>query len=262
MSQKLTNLKNECRNMGVANTLLYIAKSKMLRPIYNASKAQGVGYRTGTLQTNQLQFSVLFRYNSSDVNVFSQIFVADEYRPLNVLKNVKCIIDCGAYVGYSTAYFLSRFPEARVIAVEPDKRNYELLKQNLEPYGERVKVINAAVWRSRIGVKVSKQGIGEEGEWVTSVRECREEEERDLDAVDIETLLDQCDSDTIDILKIDIEGAESVVFSGDVDRWVKKVRAFAIELHNEECRQAFHRALGSEIFSFSSSGEITIAQRR
>jgi len=248
--------------MGVANTLLYILKTKMLRPVYNTTQREAAGYRTGTLRTNQLQFSVLFRYNSSDINVFSQIFVADEYHPLNILQNVKSIIDCGAYVGYSSAYFLSRFPEAHVIAVEPDKKNYRLLKQNLEPYGRRVKAINAAVWRSKTGLKVSERDIGEEGEWATTVRECREGEQPDLEAVDIETLLNQSNSDKIDILKIDIEGAESVLFSGNVNRWVNRVRTFAIELHNEECRQVFHRALGSEIFSFSSSGEITIAQRR
>jgi hypothetical protein len=65
----------------------------------------------------------------------------------------------------------------------------------------------------------------------------------------------------IDILKIDIEGAESVLFSG-APRWVNKVRAFAIELHNNECRQAFYGALDYEEFSYSVSGEITLAQRR
>lgn len=248
--------------MGLANTLIYILKTKILKPIYHISKQNGAGYRTGTLQTNQLKSSVLFRYNSSDVSVFSQIFVIDEYRPLNHLKNVKFIVDCGAYVGYSSAYFLSLFPEARVIAVEPDKKNFQLLKQNLGPYGNRANAINAAVWASNIGVKVSEREIGEEGEWVTTVRECNEGEQPDLQAIDIETLLDRDGSEMIDILKIDIEGAERVLFSRDAHRWVDKVRAFAIELHNDECRQAFYGALGSEKFSYSTSGEITIAQRR
>lgn len=261
MYQRLKNLQRARRSMGLANTLRYILKTKIVKPIYRISTENGAGYKTGTLQTNQLKASVLFRYNSSDISVFSQIFVIDEYRPLNDLKNVKFIVDCGAYVGYSSAYFLSRFPEARVIAVEPDKKNFQLLKQNLGAYGSRVDPINAAVWASNTGVKVSERAIGEEGEWVTTVRECREGEEPDVQAINIETLLARCGSDTIDILKIDIEGAECVLFSGGPD-WVNKVRAFAIELHNEECRQAFYSALGSEKFSYSVCGEITIAQRR
>lgn len=57
---------------------------------------------------------------SSDLEVFEQIFVKKEYWPLNDIADPKVIIDCGAYVGYSAAYFLTRFPHARLIAIEPD----------------------------------------------------------------------------------------------------------------------------------------------
>jgi len=261
MYRRLKTLRSACRRMGLANTLIYIVKTKILKSVYPIWKQYSAGYTIGTLQTHQLNSPVLFRYNSSDISVFSQIFIIDEYRPLNYLENVKFILDCGAYVGYSSAYFLSRFPEARVIAVEPDKKNFQLLKRNLEPYGNRVDVINAAIWTSEIGVKVSERAMGEEGEWVTTVRECAEGERPDVQAIDIDTLLDRHGAEMIDILKIDIEGAESVLFSGE-HGWVDKVRAFAIELHNEECRQAFYGALGSQQFSYSLSGEITIAQRR
>src|SRR6266850_347350 len=186
---RLKNFKTACLNMGIANTLLYILKTKILKHVYGATKREANGYRMGVLSTNQLRFPVLFRYNSSDVNVFSQIFVTNEYRPLNILPNVKLVIDCGAYVGYSSAYFLSRFPEAHVLAVEPDKKNYELLKQNLMVYGNRAKAINAAMWPSKTGLKVCTRDIGEEGEWATTVRECREGEQPDLESVDVETLL-------------------------------------------------------------------------
>jgi FkbM family methyltransferase len=194
--------------------------------------------------------------------VFSQIFVTDEYGPLHSLQDVRFIIDCGAYIGFSSAYLLSRFPEATLIAIEPDKQNYELLKQNLRPYGDRAKTLNAAVWPSNAGVKVSASGVGAEAEWATTVRQCRDGEQPDVKSIDVETLLAQTGYKQIDIAKMDIEGAEELLFAHSVNGWVNKVRAFAIELHNEECRKVFYRALNSDVFTFSLSGEVTIAHRR
>jgi FkbM family methyltransferase len=258
---RLSNLRNACVRIGFINTLLYIFKTKIIKRMYSMILRKSGRYKMGTLSSKELRVPVVFRYNSSDTNVFSQLFIVDEYRPLTDLRDVKLIVDCGAYVGFSSAYMLSRFPEASVLAVEPDPKNYELLKQNLSPYQERATTINAAVWSRKVGLKLRSGHPGEESEWVTTVRECRQGEPADLQAVDIETLLRLSNRDEIDIIKMDIEGAEAMVFSENFEPWIKKVRAFAIELHNEECSKAFYRALGSGSFRFSHSGEIAIARR-
>lgn len=219
------------------------------------------GYIEGTLYTNQLLHPIVFRYNSSDINVFSQIFISDEYNPLTRLENVKLIVDCGANVGYASAYFLSKFPETHVIAVEPDRRNYELLKKNLREYGDRVTTLCSAIWSHKVGLKLCIGQMDDKSEWATTVRECREGEQADLEAIDISTLLSQSNYDEIDILKIDIEGAEKIVFSRNFGSWLNKVRAYAIELHGEESREIFYHALTSSPFQFSHSCELTIAQR-
>jgi len=131
------NLRNACFKIGVINTLQYVFKTKVVKHVNGTKPKAGTSYKIGTLNSNELRGPVFFRYNSSDINVFSQIFISDEYRPLTDLPAVRLIIDCGAYVGFSSAYLLSKFPEAHVLAVEPDKKNYELLRQNLSVYGNR-----------------------------------------------------------------------------------------------------------------------------
>jgi FkbM family methyltransferase len=259
---RLTNFRRACSNVGVINTLLYIWKTKILNSICGIKGKIGNSNRTGTLSTKQLQHPVVFRYNSSDISVFSQIFISDEYSSLAILRDVKLIIDCGANVGYSSAYFLSKFPEADVIAVEPDKRNYELLNQDLSAYGNRVTTIWSAIWSHKVGLKVCIGQSGDESEWATTVRECIENELPDLEAVDIATVLNQSNHDEIDILKVDIEGSESIVFSRNFESWINKVRLLVIELHGKECADIFYSALSSGSFSYSRSGELTIAQRR
>jgi hypothetical protein len=74
------------------------------------------------LKIKNFKYSVLMRNGTSDRQVLSQIFVYEEYSPIT-LSNPRNIIDLGANVGYSSAYFLSRYLNAKVLAVEPDLGN-------------------------------------------------------------------------------------------------------------------------------------------
>src|SRR5260221_1476823 len=84
-----------------------------------------------TLRSKYSRFKLLCRPGTSDLAVFWQIFVDREYRCLDQVKQARFILDCGANVGYSAVYFLTRFPEALVIAVEPDPDNCAMLGANL-----------------------------------------------------------------------------------------------------------------------------------
>ena len=91
---------------------------------------------------------------------------------------------------------------------------------------------------------------------------CDKDEQGDLDAVDIKTLLCASDYNVIDVMKIDIEGAESELFSRNYDGWIDRVNTFVIELHGDSHKRTFLQALSDSDFVFSTSGELTIAQRR
>src|SRR4051812_39387542 len=86
------------------------------------------------LKSEHVRHPLRCRKGSSDRDVFRQIFVEREYACLDDLSDVDLVLDCGANVGYSSAYFLDRFPTCHVIAVEPDPENYALLEENLAPY--------------------------------------------------------------------------------------------------------------------------------
>jgi hypothetical protein len=65
----------------------------------------------------------------------------------------------------------------------------------------------------------------------------------------------------VDLLKVDIEGAERVVVAKGVDEWLKRIRAIAIGLHGDECRAIVNRAPLKGVFTLSRSGELIIARR-
>ena len=67
--------------------------------------------------------------------------------------------------------------------------------------------------------------------------------------------------ETIDILKIDIEGSEKEVFTGanaDVS-FLSKTKCIAVEIHDEfDCRDAIYSILTKYNFKYFDSGELTI----
>ena len=88
------------------------------------------------LSSKKLRFPVSVRPGTSDLSVFYQIFVFNKYRCVSGLRSPGLIVDLGANVGYSSAYFLSRFVDCSVIAVEPDPANFAELKKNVAPYSD------------------------------------------------------------------------------------------------------------------------------
>jgi len=214
--------------------------------------------------TSRLAVSPLWvRFASSDRYSFSQIFIDEEYGCVPSGLDPVLIVDCGANVGYASAYFASRFPSSSIIAIEPDQRNYAVLQRNVASYGTRVTTRRGAVWAHPCGLKVVR-GMYRDGlDWSTQVRECEPGETPDVAGFDIETLLSETRAEQIDILKVDIERAERVVFGQASRSWLPKVKLIVIELHDDECRDAFLAALRDTglRYSLSRSGEMTIAER-
>jgi FkbM family methyltransferase len=172
----------------------------------------------------------------------------------------KLIVDCGANVGYASAYFLTRFPEAHVVAIEPDPDNYSMCLTNLSPYGERVTLLRAGIWTHDAPLMVSRGQYRDGREWAAQVRECQKGETPEVYGRDIGTVLSQTRFDAIDILKIDIEGAERAIFSGSRHMWLDHVCNIAIELHDTMCEAVFFTAMSGYKYDLSRSGEVTVCK--
>jgi FkbM family methyltransferase len=243
----------KCLGLGAVPALLYIAQGVR-------KKYAGIRHPF-RLHSKDARFPVWCRPNSSDQDVFDQIFVSREYRCLDDVSDVGLIIDCGANVGYSSAYLLSRFRNAHAIAIEPDAANHALLKRNMEPYGARAETIHSAVWSHPTGLILSEESFGDGREWSRTVRESQSHERPEMMAIDIGTLLEKSGYERISILKVDIEGSEKVVFAANYGKWLDKVDNLVIELHGEECRSVFMAAIADRGFDLSECDELTVCRR-
>jgi FkbM family methyltransferase len=172
---------------------------------------------------------------STDAVALYEVLVTREYEFSGGLDSPAFIIDGGANVGMTSLYFLNRYPGVRVIAVEPDPANFELCAMNLTPYGNRVTLIQGAIWKSAGYLNLERSS----DEWSSRVRDDRPGPIR---AFTLASIISSAKG-KIDLLKLDIEGSEKEVFGPSAQHWLPKVRNIAIELHGEECKARFFSAL-------------------
>jgi FkbM family methyltransferase len=205
-----------------------------------------------TLTSKMLDYPVQARPRTSDVRAFSQIFAENEYRCLSDLAPPKLIFDLGANVGYASAYFLSRFKDCSVIAVEPDPGNFAQMQHNVAPYGSRVTTIEAAVWPRSERLDLDSRGLGKE--WAVRVVPA---EAGAVRSVTIPELIRMSDQDRVSLLKVDIEGAETELFQS-CQEWLPQVDNLVIELHGANAEKIFHSAIAGSGFVVSQCDELTV----
>lgn len=201
--------------------------------------------------------SLFVRTHSSDLDVVRQIFVEKEYAPFDTLDNVFTIVDLGANIGCASIYFLTRFPEARVIALEPDPRNIEVCRRNLAPFGNRATLLEGAIWSRRAALALVPGVYRDRREWATQVS-LPVDGKPSVAGYAMTDLLSMLGDRPVDILKIDVERSEVELFGSGELSWLDRVRNIAIEIHDEECEAIFFRSLNGYSYDSSRSGELTL----
>jgi FkbM family methyltransferase len=197
---------------------------------------------------------VFVRIGTSDVEVFRQVFEEIQYGIVPEDLEFLRVIDCGANVGYTTMFFLDRYPAAHVTAIEPDPDNARMARLNLSKYGSRATLLEAAVWPHDEPLRLRRSAFRDGREWATQVEPGRGCEFPDVRRIDLTELIG---TRVVDLLKVDIERSEFDLFSAPCP-WMDFVRNLAIELHDDECASAFRTALASFTYQERRCGELTL----
>jgi len=181
-----------------------------------------------------LPHPVSVRCGTADASTFEKIFVWNDY-DLDYPAGVKTVIDAGANIGLSAVYFATRFPDAKVVAIEPQSENFRLLEQNTKHYPQVIP-LHAALWSDDTTL-----GLSNPDDRVDSYQYSPDAAVETVPAFNMASVLSRYDMPRVDVLKIDIEGAETEVFALRPE-WVRRVGMFIIELHGAEAREAFNEA--------------------
>lgn len=145
------------------------------------------------------------------------------------------IIDCGANVGVSVLYFKRLFPQAQITCFEPDVAVFACLDANLRMNGA------TDVVRRKEVVWVDDQGVSFGSDGADGGSILRTDNALRLPSVRLREVLGQCVS--VDLLKVDIEGAETRVLL-DCGEALGRVRNLYVEYHSRPGRaQELHDLL-------------------
>lgn len=204
--------------------------------------------------------AIYLRSNTHDQDIAISCLLNGEF------GNIKCdnphvIIDAGANIGAASLYFANKYPEAKIIAIEPEKSNFEILQKNISTYSN-IKAIQAALWSSADKRTIQNRHTGHIGYTITDTDNECESTGQDIDCLSIESLQDEYGLSKIDILKIDIEGSEKEVFKA-ASSWIDDVDIVNVELHDRitaGCSEAFYQATKG-FKQFDTHGEKITAYR-
>jgi FkbM family methyltransferase len=180
-------------------------------------------YHTTLFGNNVKVFNHYFWYYHS----IDEIFVEEVYKT-KFQSDKPVIIDCGANIGLSIIYFKRHYPDAEIIAFEPDKKLFQLLTYNVASFGfDQVKLSNKGLWNNDTTIYFSA-----EGELGGSISDENENDNRsNLEKIDVVSLIPFLNR-KIDFLKIDIEGAEYIVLK-DIQHHLSMVAQMFVEFHGE-----------------------------
>lgn len=194
--------------------------------------------------TKSTERPFVYRPNTSDEGMIWQIFSNKDYdlrrlrrgedlfaywREQGESGKRPLIIDAGANIGAASVYFCREFPNAQIVAIEPDRGNFEILLLNA--HGLPISCLNAAVTSQPTRVRLFDPGEGNCGFRTEALSTCTPEDAA-IESVQINRIFTERPESTYPfIVKIDIEGAEDELFSSSL-QWLEQTPLLIIELHD------------------------------
>lgn len=183
------------------------------------------------LNIKKISFSSLqiagFTYDSI-YQLFGEIFVKGEYFFRSQTPN-PTIIDAGANIGVGTVYFKFLYPKSKISAFEPDPQTFKLLETNIKRNNlTDVHLTNAAVanLEGQIDFYTDKPGSvsasAMTGNLQTRIK---------VKSITLPQVIKKLKK--VDLLKVDIEGYEYLVFKDLASKKsLKFVREIIVEYHH------------------------------
>lgn len=212
--------RNPLQSIRFFNNLIRFRKAK------NKPTIEAALYK---LLLNGQKTDLNLRTYTGDIDIFYEVFWSQCYQiPASLkVKQYKTIVDLGANVGLASIYFKTQYTNANVYAVEMEPDNYLQLKKNIKQFKNTYPIFGA-IYDEQKDITISNTELAYNFK-------IGKDTENQIDALTVATLtmhdlIANHHIEEIDLLKIDIEGAEQRVL-GYHNQWLSKVNSILIELH-------------------------------
>ena len=197
----------------------------------------------GTFQARILDFQVIAHSRPILAALFEQIFVNGDY--FFVSKNAgPFILDCGSNIGMSIVFFKALYPKAKIIGFEPEESTYALLEKNIASNDfKEVQLHQVALGMedATISFFVDPETPGSLA--MSTIRSRSLNKEIVVRQRKLSTYIDR----EVDLLKLDVEGAELAVLQDLVSTGtITRINQMIVEYHHNihKSQEAFSSFLG------------------
>jgi FkbM family methyltransferase len=239
----------------------YVRAFGLLRGPYLLAKIRAARRGLVRIDVPALGAPIFVRPRTSDKPTFEQVFVFGGYDTAFITFRPEVIVDAGANAGFATRFLAQRYPWARIVAIEPEPSNFELLRRNTG-HLKTVVPLQAALWNRPASLRIENPL---DDKWAFRVEEAPVTGPAHIRGITVQEAMECAGSSRVDILKLDIEGAEKELFESGYDTWLNRVNAIIVELHDRlrpGCSDAFYRAIRGHDFTRFQRGEHVILVRQ
>lgn len=184
-------------------------------------------FKKNIIRIPRRKITIELRDNTKDLETFGEIFlhnIYDIHLPIKPLT----IVDAGANTGLATVFFRTKYKDAKIVTIEIEKSNVEMIKKNTANL-PNIQIVEAALFNKNAFFKIIDPYNATNSFQITEVAE---NEPYDIKSVTLDGILLDNNWDTIDILKVDIEGAEKQLFESNFENWLPKTKVIMIETHD------------------------------
>lgn len=177
-------------------------------------------------------FNIFLRTQSTDLKAsYQNLF--DEFDELKNFIDKSfdgLVVDAGGYIGISSIKINLLFPKSKIIVLEPNSENFEVLKQNVEQF-LNIKPFNVALsGKHSKEIILNDRGTGEWGFSTAELNDTNLKKNSSVKCLNLERILLDNANNKIDLLKLDINGAEKEIFELNYDI-LKDIDLIYVELH-------------------------------
>jgi FkbM family methyltransferase len=177
----------------------------------------------------------------TQARALSEVLAEHDY-DVAIEGQVQTIVDLGANAGQAAVYFRDRFPDASILAVEADPDTARLAERNTAA-DPRTVVVAAAVTDHDGSVTLTRLEGHSWGSNVFSAWSRPDTPQVEVRSVTLRTLLREHGLAHVDVLKVDVEGAEMIALTADST--LDRVDTVLGELHPSILQMPVADALGA-----------------
>lgn len=193
---------------------------------------------------NRRRLILPIRLNTTDTFVAKEIFGDLQYVRDTMPDRVTRILDLGANVGFASLFLAAMYPEALIACVEPDPENLVALRHSLAINGIPATIVEGAVAGSTGQRNFSADSMPSSGRMMDEGTGIVQ-----VEALSLRDLLLRLNWETVDLVKIDIEGAEHELIVADLEIF-RRFSHILMELHDWIPKQVVVDSLASVGFTW------------